>query len=281
MRARAAGAEDNVPVALDRALLGGLSTSPLAVTMKRRALGAAVAALVAAGLVTAAEPLATGEYGTEDGLGTLVISSGTAGQQSFRLSAEGANGHSCGFTGSLKDGEGRVNVGTRAELSICTVTLEKSGAALSVALSVKGEDAWEHCRSSMCGARAGFDGTYFLLPTPCTDAARQQTRESFVQAFHSGDYQQAAEIFEGLQAQCGRFLKWLERDQIRNNLAMALHRLGRDAECLQELSKTEAATVADESKLRDRFVGVPYDFERYLPIAQTTWKVQSACSGSK
>lgn len=251
-----------------------------AVTMNRTAVAIALAALGAVGFGVSSEPLATGEYGREGGGGTLVISSSTSGEQSFRLSAEGANDHSCGFSGSIEDGQGRVNVGTPAEPYVCTVALDKAGDALSVALSVKGESAWERCRTSMCGARAGFEGRYILLPVSCTDSARKQTRESFVHAFRSRDYQQAVELFEGLQARCARFLNWLEQDRIHNNLAIALHRLGRDAECLQELSRTEAASLTDESKLQERFVGILYDLEQYLPVARTTWKVQSACSGS-
>ncbi len=83
-----------------------------------------------------------------------------------------------------------------------------------------------------------------------------------------------------LQAQCGRLLRWLEREQVHNNLAIALHRLGRGAECLKELGTTEAAVATDKSKLRAHFAGAPMDFERYLPIARTAWRVQRACSGS-
>ena len=99
-------------------------------------------------------------------------------------------------------------------------------------------------------------------------------------SIRAGDYQQAAEVFERLQTQCARFLDWFERDQVHNNLAMALHRLNLDSECLRELSKTEAASAGNELKLREHFVGAPFDFERYLPVARTTWKVQRACGGS-
>ena len=247
--------------------------------MKRTAIAIALAAFGAAGSGLPQEPLATGEYGREGGGGTLTVSSSTSGKQSFSLSAAGVNGHSCGFSGSIENGQGHVNVGTPGEPYICTVALEKTGDSLSVALLVNDESALMRCHTSMCGARAGFDGTYVLLPASCTNAARQQTRESFVHAFRSGDYQQAADLFEGLEAQCARYLNWLEGEQIHNNLAIALHRMGRDAECLRELSKTEAAPLADESKLRERFIGAPYDLEEYLPVARTTWKVQKACRG--
>ena len=248
--------------------------------MKCTALAIALAAFSAVGSGAPSEPLATGEYGRDGGDGTLIISEGTSGEQSFRLSAEGANGHSCNFSGSIEGGKAQVNVGTPAEPYICTVGLDKYGDSLSVALSVTGESAWERCRTSMCGARADFSGKYILLPPSCTDSARTQTRDGFAHAFRSGDYQQAVERFRGLQTQCARFLNWLERDRIHNNLAMALHRLGRDRECLQELRQTEAATLTDEAKLREHFVGVPYDLEQYLPVARTTWKVQRACNGS-
>ena len=260
-------------------LSGGRSTSPLAVTMKHCAVGTVVAMLSAVCFATASEPLATGEYGTDDGMGTLVISSGSSGKQAFRLTAQGVNGHRCGFSGTIENGIGRVDLGTPDEPLICAVSFERAGNALSVGLSVD-ETKWEQCRPRMCGARAGFEGSYFLLPAPCTASARGETRAHFLHAFRAGDYQQAAEVFERLQTQCARFLDWFERDQVHNNLAMALHRLNLDSECLRELSKTEAASAGNELKLREHFVGAPFDFERYLPVARTTWKVQRACGGS-
>jgi hypothetical protein len=66
----------------------------LAVTMKRTGIAIALAALGAVASGVPSEPLATGEYATENGTGTLVISSGTSGEETLTLTAEGANGHS-------------------------------------------------------------------------------------------------------------------------------------------------------------------------------------------
>src|SRR5437660_1130437 len=173
--------------------------------MKHCAVGTVVAMLSAVCFATASEPLATGEYGTDDGMGTLVISSGSSGKQAFRLTAQGVNGHRCGFSGTIENGIGRVDLGTPDEPLICAVSFERAGNALSVGLSVD-ETKWEQCRRRMCGARAGFEGSYFLLPAPCTASARGETRAHFLHAFRAGDYQQAAEVFERLQTQCARFV---------------------------------------------------------------------------
>src|SRR2546430_16752502 len=112
--------------------------------MKHCAVGTVVAMLSAVCFATASEPLATGEYGTDDGMGTLVISSGSSGKQAFRLTAHGVNGHRCGFSGTIGDGIRRVDLGTPDGPLICAGSFEGLRKHLSLDFSVT-RRRWHKC----------------------------------------------------------------------------------------------------------------------------------------
>ena len=236
-----------------------------------------VATIVFAGSATGAPALPTGQYKTEGGWGTLVVnpSSATAGQP-VRISARGVNQSSCGLTGIIAQGEAHISSNSNSAL-VCTVTFQGNGSSIAVKL-LGDSPNWEECRVSLCGARTDFEAEYFRLPASCTDAEREKTDAAFAAVFRAGDYQHAYDLLQSVESTCGRFLGWVEKDKTHNNLAVALHRLHRDPECLQELSQTEAASAANEAGLQKRFLGAPFDLALYLPVAQTTWKVEKACS---
>jgi hypothetical protein len=125
--------------------------------------------------------------------------------------------------------------------------------------------------------RAGFEGSYFALPKGCTHAQRRATGKSFTQAFQSRDYQHAYEVLAAMQSRCARFLEWIEQDRLHNDLALTLHHLDRDADCLKELAQTLAASVSDEQGLAERIIGAPSDLESYRPVARATWHNQRLC----
>jgi hypothetical protein len=90
-------------------------------------------------------------------------------------------------------------------------------------------------------------------------------------------YQQAYDTLSAVQSQCTRFLGPVEIDEVHNDLATALHRLDRDQKCLDELKSTQGAAADNLAELKKRYVGLPDDLERYLPVAQTTWRLQELC----
>jgi hypothetical protein len=160
---------------------------------------------------------------------------------------------------------------------VCKIGFQDNGKAVSVKI-LQSSPEWEQCRLAFCGLRAGFEGTYLLVPPDCGNAARRDTRERFAHAIREGRYQRAYDVLGRLQRQCTRFLDWVEVDEVHNDLATALHRLNRQQECLEEIKKTQGAAAGNLPTLRKYFLGLPVDFERYLPIAQTTWKLQKLCS---
>ena len=67
-------------------------------------------ALLAFPHASAAEPLLqTGDYVTERGWGTLVIKRGNGGALNFKLEAMGANAHSCGLRGEIRNGRATLD----------------------------------------------------------------------------------------------------------------------------------------------------------------------------
>jgi hypothetical protein len=139
---------------------------------------------------------------------------------------------------------------------------------------------FEACRA-FCGMRASFDRTYYKPPAGCTRPERQAIFETFRQANDAKEYSRAFAGLQRAQAECGRFFGWIERDRVHNHLALTLHHLDKNAECLSELGKTLASSADDEAALRDKLVGEPMSFEEYLPTAKTTWQVRSLCSGAE
>lgn len=129
--------------------------------------------------------------------------------------------------------------------------------------------------------RAGFEGIYTSPPTGCTRLERQATYRIFAQADKDHDHGRAFDELRRVQANCPPFLGWIERDAVHNHLALTLHHLGKNDECLKELEYTLASSAGNEDSLRGNFSGEPMNFEAYLPIAQTTWYILKLCNSEE
>jgi hypothetical protein len=236
--------------------------------------------LLFASLVLALGPetLPTGTFEDVDGPGgSLVISSTDNKQLAFQLDAYGANRHTCGLSGTIDGNRGRATA--TAEQSICLVDFQTTPNAVNVQVN-GGPGNFEACRA-FCGARASFDRTYYKPPAGCTRPERQAIYQTFRQADDAKEYSRAFAELQRAQAECDRFFGWIERDRVHNHLALTLHHLDKNAECLTELGKTLALSVEDEAALRNKFEGEPMSFEEYLPTARTTWQVRGLCSGAE
>jgi hypothetical protein len=206
-----------------------------------------------------------------------VISSTDNRQLAFQLDAYGANRHTCGLSGTIDGNRGRVTA--TADQSICLVDFHTMPNAVNVQIN-RAPGNFDACRA-FCGARASFDRTYYKPPEGCTRPERQAIYQTFRHSDEAKEYSRAFADLQRAQAECGRFFGWIERDRVHNHLALTLHHLDKNTECLTELSKTLASSVDDEAALRNKFEGEPMSFEEYLPTARTTWQVRGLCSGAE
>lgn len=218
--------------------------------------------LLAAG-AQAAGP-APGAYESHGGWGTLTVHP----DGRFGIEALGANAHSCSVEGKLH-GESGISQPDPPE-EPCRLRLAARGDAVKV--EILGGEAT--C-SLFCGARASFDGTYYRPAAGCRPARRQARRDAFLRQYRARQYAAAEATLEALLKDCGDFLFWIELDEVRNDLAIAQHHLGRDADCVATLRPTRAFEAGDARKLREMLP--PVDFDSYLPVAQAAWNNLRHC----
>jgi hypothetical protein len=236
-----------------------------------------------------APPLAAGDYSDIDGgVGTLSIATRADGSLAFEIEADGANLHTCSVSGTIQDGASRI-LSPSGGGDACVIDFHAASDPArdpapgsgpdAIEVSVNGTaENFEACRA-FCGARASFDRTYFRVPSGCNTKARQDTYGAFKRAEKDKDYLSGLDILEPLQSRCGRFLGWIEQDRVHNHLALMLHGLGRDADCLRELGRTAAGSAGNEAVLNENFIGQPMSLEAYLPTAHTTWTIRRRCGG--
>jgi hypothetical protein len=225
-----------------------------------------------------ADQVQAGNYEDTDGSGSyLEISTADQGNLVFQLVSNGANGHSCSVAGTIEGTRGQS--GSANGLPNCVVDFHAMPNSIEVRVgSLDGN--FEACRS-YCGMRAGFEGTYSATPAGCSRTERQATYRSSAQAEKDHDYGRSFEGLRRVQADCQPFLGWIENDAVHNHLALALHHLDRNDECLKELDTTLASSAGNERSLRDNFEGQPMSFDAYLPTAKTTWHIRELCTGGQ
>jgi hypothetical protein len=222
-------------------------------------------ASVAFGL--SSDTLPTGEFEDVQGPGgNLVISSDDKKKLVFRLVANGANGHSCGLGGDIEGNQGRTE--SLGDVGACIVDFQTESNGITVKVD-GAEGNFEACRA-WCGMRASFDRVYIKVPAGCTPSERQAMHSASKQA---KDAKRAVDGLKRLQVDCYRYFELIERDVIHNDMALALHHLDKNRQCLRELSGTLASSADSEAALRENFYGEPTDFEAYLPTARTTWQL--------
>lgn len=209
-----------------------------------------------------------GSYETEGGWGQLTIKSGNRpGTLGFSIEAIGGNAHTCSVGGTLQGDRGVADDETGPEA--CAIRFTARGDRIEVKPLTP-----ENCRT-FCGARASFDGTYLLPPEGCRPAQRKARRAVFLSAYQARRHAEALSTLSAFQRECGALLSWLEVDRVRNDLAVTLHHLGRDDECLAQLKATRGAQWSTEAEVREGLP--PSDADAYLSVAKATWTNQRLC----
>jgi hypothetical protein len=213
-----------------------------------------------------ADPPAPGTYQTEGDWGSMTIKDGT-----FEIGSIGANAHVCDLSGKIKGNKGYADseYGDNAKPEDnCVIDFEP--VPNGVKLSSKTEDA---CHQ-FCGARAGFLGTYYQPPKDCTAERRKAARADFQRMYDAKDYRHAYTALDAHFKRCGKFMHWMVKDEVRNDLAITQYHLGHKDTCLQILQQTTAAKYTNE----DDLALPPADHDAYLPTAQATWFNMKKCS---
>ncbi len=223
-----------------------------------------------AGAAHAAGPK-PGEYATQPGGATLVVTQGKGGLR-FALDAVGTNAHTCTLAGSLRGDEARTDPEDDGA-SICRIGMAAQGDAIEVT------PRDERCRE-YCGLRAGFEGRYVRVPPGCSVTGRERRNQAFLADYRAKRYAAALGTLRQTEAACGKFFDWAEKDAFANDKALTLHRLGRNQECLAALDDTLVADNRNEAELREDFWPAPTDWDIYLPIAKANWHNRKLCTAA-
>lgn len=215
-------------------------------------------ALALASATFAAE-LAPGTYLTEGGWGDLSLRQGADGGLEFELSALGSNGHMCGLEGRIEDGQARLPTD---EGQACRIGFSPGAAGIAVAAH---PDDFEQCRW-FCGARAGFEGDYLVVPEGCLPAQVQATRGRFKKLYDARQYAPAAALLDGLLPQCGRLLLDIDVGWIESDLAITRLKLGDRAGCRAALEGHAHLGALSEDEIAENYP--PIEAELYGRLAK-------------
>ena len=224
----------------------------------------ATALLLSLALATA-QPV---EYEREGGTGTLTITPAGKGMKKFGLSTFGANAHTCELGGHIKGTQGTLYDKEPGQPE-CRITFAQKGDVIEV--TTQTQDA---C-SGVCGARATFEGKYFLPPAACTPAASKATKDAFLAQYKAKNYQFAFEMLNGWLDQCSHLLHWMEADRARNDLALAQYHMKQPEACVDTLARTYAAEMKTIKAVEDSLP--PVDYEAYAGTAKATFHNLKLC----
>ena len=221
---------------------------------------AAVAMLAPLSGAAQQNKLAPGEYVLSGGSGVLVLKPGKSGALAFSIETVGANAHTCGLEGELRNGKATLEAMDEKDPCIVTMNAGKDG------IEVKGNETGA-CRY-YCGMRATFEGTYGQPAPACRAKSMEATRRAFKQLYDAKKFPEARARLEPLLTDCAKWLDWLETGRIRNDLAVTLHKLGDFKTCQSVLQPLAADAKSTDAKLQDDYP--PTDYDSYLPIVRAT-----------
>lgn len=216
--------------------------------------------------LAAAQPV---EYEREGGTGTLTITATAKGMKTFGLSTFGANAHTCELGGHIKGTQGTVYDNEPGQPE-CRITFAQKGDVIEV--TAQSQDA---C-AGMCGARATFEGRYFLPPPACTPGASKAAKDAFLALYRAKNYQQAYDTLDTWLDQCSHLLHWMETDRALNDMALAQYHMKQPEACMETLSKTHAAEMKTLKGVEESLP--PADYEAYASTAKATFHNLKLCS---
>ena len=211
--------------------------------------------------------LTAGEYATDHGWGRLLVTQTSGAKSRFHLAT--TNGEAiCNVEGRIEGARGITDDTDGAEA--CTLQFTPAGNRISITTETR-----DACRE-LCGLNGSFEGEYTRLPANCTRDAIAAARRKFRQAYDHRDYGVAVATLSPVLDQCVATADWEEEGDLRNDLALALHRAGRPSECLKRLEPYRAdAKRRDEDVIAD---WPPALAERYLAIIKAARTNIRLCS---
>lgn len=205
--------------------------------------------------VQAASPvLVPGEYVTAEGWGVLQV---RAGQPlHWSIHSLGGNAHICQLEGIWQ--AGKVMLSDK-EAANCHIAFHITPQGINVS---DNED--ETCRY-FCGVRAGYTGQYERPPAACTPSQVRKTRQNFQQAYQRQAYAQAAQLLAPVLAQCERYMTWLDKGWLRNDLGLTQAKL-HDKACQVTLAPLAEDAVKSDEVLQSEYA--PSDAEAWLRVVK-------------
>ena len=222
--------------------------------------------LIGTSISYAGTTILPGVYETEGGWGTVTIKN-----NQFKISTMGENGHTCNLAGKIIGTKGITTEEYSSDA--CKIIFEAQSSTIEIKI-----DTDDACRA-YCGARADFTGKYYIPASECAIKSRKERRKDFLKFYTEKQYITAYEKLSTLNLECGNFFNWIEKDQIKNDLAVTLFHIENKNECLNVLKTTlgwEQKTVEDLQNYLP-----PTDYEIYLPVAKATWNNIKLCQKLK
>jgi hypothetical protein len=209
---------------------------------------------------------AVGVYVLEGGGGSLTIEQ-KGGAAHFAIEVLGGNAHQCQLEGAVTGEQGTVTG------DACTVRFES--AASEVKVSVVGAD--EPCRA-WCGVRAWFEGRYLRPPDGCSAKAIDAARATFRQHYSAKAWAQAKADLQPVLDTCTKVLFRFDLAWIRNDLAITLHHLGDDAQCLRTLAPLASLAAQPDDEVS---AGEPAFEEDARKLARATRTNLKLCGAKR
>lgn len=212
--------------------------------------------------------LKAGEYITEKGWGHLTL---RAQQGGLHFSLDSTTGEDvCELGGTVQGDRGLTVVEGGGEP--CEVSFTRDARGVTVAaLSA------EQCKA-FCGYNAEFEATYLQVAQECGRDVLAKARDSFRNLYDSKQYKAALATLSPALSACQSTLSWEEEGDIRNDVALAQHHNGQQAECRTTLAKyAEDAGKGDEEVVEG---WPPALADRYLSIVQAARTNLGLCGGA-
>ena len=225
----------------------------------------ALATIFVAGVAAAAAPVA-GHYVAEHGAGELTVSRVRVALR-FSIEALGSNGHSCSLEGPIARGVGTTEDGGSG---VCRVGFKPIPGGYEVqSLTV------DACRD-WCGARAGFDNRYVVLPTQCERPRYDARHADFMRLYKARRYAQALLPATALHRECARFQWFVDADALANDIAITQYHLGQPRQCLATLRGTFGWDYDADDDTSGTYLP-PAEAESYAPVAKATVTNRRLC----
>jgi hypothetical protein len=225
----------------------------------------ACSALVAtAPLATFAAPpaLSPGKYTVEGGGGVLQLKGRPDGALEFDLDTALDSGNECSLSGAIPKGATRSALAVEG-LGKCVVQFTPTARGVSVSVA----EGPEAC-SGFCGAGATFEDEFVRAPSGCSPDEVEAARKRFKELYQRKAYADARITLDRLLTGCASFLSDSTQGSVRNDLAVTLHHLGKDPECLAALAPLRELAATSDAEIAESYAYS--EVEAYQRLASAT-----------